>query len=131
MKFNEAMDALIQGKKVTREQWEKDVYFCVEDGLVNSYRPILEPFNYFENIMITENWLIEDEQGEFRFCDIIPYLLKGLKVKMNDWKDSFIYYDKQDKSLVLSTMRPYAYRPDFSSFIADDWIVIEDEVKKL
>ncbi len=122
MKFCEAMEALKNGSKVTREAWGKDIYFVMDDKDVKAYRPKLSAYLYNEDIMVSEGWMVGTEQEEFKFCDIIPCLRDGYEAKMKDWTNMFIYLDQSTKSLVLHSMDIYQFSPQFEDFLATDWI---------
>jgi len=125
MKFCEAMDKLKSGSKVTRKPWEDGVYFLMQGKDVKSYQPKLSTYNYNEDIMISDGWLVDNGNEEMKFCDIISFICKGSKAKMKDWKESFIYFDASIRGLVIHTMDCFPYIPDFDSFLADDWITVE------
>jgi hypothetical protein len=59
-----------------------------------------------------------------KFCEIIPYIRKGYKARMKDWKEAYIYYDNSVKGLVLQSMECFPFCPDFDSFLAEDWIEV-------
>jgi len=122
MKFNKAMEALQNGSKVTRQGWVGSIYFTLDGKEVKSYQPRLQPYAYDEDVMISDGWKVEGIEGEFKFYDIIDYLQQGLKAKIRDWKDSFIYFDRSAKYLVIHSMESFPYVIDFESFTAQDWV---------
>ncbi len=122
MKFSEAMEKLKSGSKVTRHPWRDGVYFMMVNGEVKSFQPKLSPYIYNEDIMISDGWLIEGEDKEYKFSEIIPLLLQHKKARLKDWKETFIFFDSQTKSLVVHSMDTFPFLPDFESFIAQDWI---------
>jgi hypothetical protein len=125
MKFCEAMAMLKQGSKVTRKPWADGVYFLLQGEDVKSFQPKLSAYHYNEDIMISEGWMVEGNEEEMSFCDIISFLQKGYKAKMKEWKECFIYFDHSINGLVVHSMEPFPYTPDFDSFIAEDWIEIK------
>lgn len=125
MKFSEAMEKLKSGAKVTRHPWSEGVYFKMDGNDVKSFQPKLLPYIYNEDIMVSDGWLIEGKVEEMNFCDIIPYLQKGGKAKMRDWKEMFIYLDQSIKSLVVNSMDVFPFTPQFDDFVAQDWVEIE------
>lgn len=127
MKFCEAMDLLKTGSKVTRHPWQEGVYFKMIGDEVKSFQPKLTPYIYDEDIMVSDGWLIDEnnnfsDQKEYKFCDIIPFLTRGYKVKLKEWNETFVYFDRDSKILVVNSMSIFPFIPDFSSFIAEDWI---------
>ena len=125
MKFSEAMDKLKEGSKVTRKPWSGGLYFLMQEGDVKSFQPKLSPYIYNEDIMVSEGWTLDNEDGEFKFCDIIPYLQKGAKAKLKEWREAHIFLDPSSHELLLHSMEQFPYLPDFPSFVAEDWMVIE------
>jgi hypothetical protein len=125
MKFCEAMDKLKNGSKVTRKPWGEGLYFLMQGEDVKSFQPKLSSYHYNEDIMVSDGWLVDDCKEEMKFCDIIPYIRKGSKAKMKQWKESFIYFDNSTKGLVIHSMECFPFTPDFDSFLAEDWITIE------
>lgn len=125
MKFCEAMDLLKSGSKITREPWKQGVYFLMVDNDVKSFQPKLAPYLYNEDIMISDGWIIDGREEEFEFCDLILYLVGGLRAWRKDWIDMFIYLDKDAKSLVIHSMDVFPFTPDFDSFTAYDWIELK------
>jgi hypothetical protein len=124
MKFCEAMDKLKEGAKVTREPWKEGVYFLMQNEDVKSFQPKLVPYIYNEDIMISGGWLVDDNEEEYSFCNIIPFLQQGSKAKLSDWKEMFIYLDRSTKSLVCHSMDAFPFTPQFSDFVSEDWMVI-------
>ena len=124
MKFSEAMEALKKGAKVTRSQWVGSIYFTMDGKDVKSYQPKLQPYVYDEDIMISNGWLVEGHEGEFNFYDIIDFLQQGVKAKRSDWKESYIYFDRTSKILVIHSMDVFPYSVDFESFVSQDWVML-------
>ncbi len=122
MKFCEAMNKLKAGSKVTRQPWKGGVYFILEEGDVKSMQPKLVPFIYSEDIMVSEGWVVVGKDEEYNFCEIVPFIQKGEKVKPKEWVQSYIFLDTTTKMLVLHSMEVQPSIPDFGSFTADDWI---------
>lgn len=125
MKFCDAMEMLKKGSKVTRHLWEEGLYFVMQGDDVKSFQPKLSSYLYNEDIMVSDGWIVDDGKEEMKFCDIIPYIRKGSKARMKDWKESFIYFDQSIKGLVIHSMDCFPFTPDFDSFLAEDWITIE------
>jgi hypothetical protein len=125
MKFCEAMDKLKSGAKVTRDPWKQGVYFLMDGNDVKSFQPKLAPYVYNEDIMVSDGWLIDGKEEEFKFCDIIPYLQQGSKAKLKEWKEMFIYLDQSIKGLVVNSMDIFPFTPQFDDFVAQDWVEIE------
>lgn len=122
MKFCEAMEELKSGNKVTRQPWIDGLYFLLDGEQIKSYQPVLRHYNYTEDIMVSNGWLIEGKECEYNFCDIIYLLQMGYKAKLKEWKDSYIYLDPTDKVLAISSMEVFPFMPQFSDFIAEDWV---------
>jgi hypothetical protein len=124
MKFSEIMDLLKSGSRVTREKWKDGVCFIYNAPDVISLQPRVTHFQYNESIMISEGWTIDtDYSKEYKFSEIIPFLMKGSIAKLKEWKkDNYIYLDKPTKMLVFHSMETFPFIPDFESFIAEDWI---------
>lgn len=83
------------------------------------------PYIYDDDIMVSDGWLVEGKEEEYKFCDIIPFLQSGLKAMLKDWKEMFIFVDRSTRSLVVHSMDQMPFIPDFESFTAIDWIEIE------
>lgn len=126
MKFNEAMDALQQGLKVTRQSWVGAIYFKMDGTDVKTYQPRAAIYAYNEDIMISEGWTVDGEEGVFKFSEIIAPLQKGKKAWLGDWpeKEMYIHYDQASQAIVLNSMEVYAFIPAFDAFIAQDWVSI-------
>lgn len=124
MKFCEAMDVLKNGGKVTRQVWKGSLYFMMQGEDVITYQPRLLEYQYDEDIMISDGWLVDDQRNpnQMTFCEVIPYLEDGYRAWISDWKDSFIYLDKTTGKLVLHMMESFPFIPAFESFTASDWI---------
>ncbi len=128
MKLKEAMIKMMDGNKVTRKPWIGSIYFIMnkETHKVESYKPHLVVFQFNEEIMISDGWKIDNSEDTYYFYDIIPFLQQGYKAWMKDWnEDSYIYYDESNKYLVILKMEYFSYMPDFESFTADDWVVLD------
>jgi hypothetical protein len=122
MKFCEAMDLLKAGKKVTRNDWKDGLYFILEEGKVHSYQPVVEHYAYNEDIMVSENWMVDGATESKSFCEIIPDLQNGSKAWMSDWKPEFFIYLDPQSGLVLHRMSQFPFNPSFEDFKANDWI---------
>lgn len=122
MKFNEAMQLLEKGKKVTRNPWLGSIYFMMEDNDIKCYQPKLQPYIYNENIMVSDGWMVEGVEGEFKFYDIIDQLQAGKKCHLKEWKETYIYLDRSIKTLVIHSMEVFPFAIDFAAFMAQDWV---------
>lgn len=122
MKFCEAMEKLKSGSKVTRHPWREGVYFLMEGNDVKSFQPKLSSYVYNEDIMVSDGWLVDDHEEEYKFCDIIGYLQQGSRARLKEWKETYIYFDTSMKLLAVHTMDAFPFIPDFESFVAQDWI---------
>ena len=120
----DAVEKLKLGSKVTRECWKDELYFSMYEGRIKSFRCMLNAFQYDEEIMISEDWNIDDDPKKYHFYEIIPFLQNGSKARLLDWKNQYIYYDKNEKILIISSMNTIDFSPDFQSFTANDWIEI-------
>lgn len=123
MNFSEAMEALQQGAKVTRKPWS-GIYFVMDGEHVRSYQQKLGVWNYDEDVMISDGWIVDGVEGEHKFSDIITYLQQGKRVWLKGWNEAYIQYDRQAQYLVSSFMDNFPYTPDFESFTATDWVTL-------
>lgn len=124
MKFSEAMEAMLKGSKVTRQGWVGSIYFVYENGNVQSYQPRIAPYQYDEDIMVSEGWKIKGEEDSYKFHEIIDPLMKGKSAYKEEWKDNYIYYDETFCSIGLFSMDNMKYTPTFESFTATDWVIL-------
>jgi len=124
MKFNEAMEYLQWGHKVSRSSWA-GMYLIMNDKQIEAYSPRIKHYLYNEEIMLSDGWLVEGFEGERKFYDVIDYLAQGASIRLKDWKEQFVFYDKADRSLAIHSMELTCYKPDFEDFAARDWMLIE------
>lgn len=125
MNFTEAMEKLKSGKKVSRETWRSSIYFLMKEDEVKCFYPTLMNYVYDENIMISKDWMIAGDKEKYKFCDIILRLQQGAKARLAHWKDEHIYLDRDSKQLIVHTMEPRSFVPDFESFTAEDWVELK------
>lgn len=125
MKFCEAMEMLIIGSKITRALWKNELYFSMDDNKVKTYQNTLKHYQYNEDIMVSDSWLVQGKEEEYKFYEIIPFLQQGKKAKIKDWKDSYIHIDPMENVLILNLVEEIPYMPHVSDFIAEDWIVYD------
>lgn len=124
MTFEEAMDLLSSGKKVTRFDWKDGLYFVLEEGHVASYQPVLEPYLYNEDIMVSDGWMVDGATESKKFSEIISDLELSAKAWMSDWKPEYYIYLDSGHGLVIHKMAKFDYHPSFNDFQANDWIEI-------
>jgi len=124
MKFSEAMEAMINGSKVTRQGWVGSIYFVYENKEVQSYQPNVSSYIYDETIMVSDNWKIKGEDNTYKFYEVIDHLLQGKKAYLEEWKDNYIYYDETFNSIGLFSLQNFKYTPAFESFTAIDWVIL-------
>ena len=124
MKFCEAVQSLKAGKKITRSSWKGSIQFLMVNDDIKSYQPRLTDFVYNEMIMVSTGWIVEGEDQQRDFCDIIPLLIQGKKVKFHEWDEEYIYLDKDTKHIVFYSMEIFPFVPAFEAFVAEDWIEI-------
>ncbi len=121
MNFSEAMDKLKEGKKVSRSAWNSG-YFLMVNGVIKAFKNELTYYTYTPDIMVSEEWIVDEQDGAFKFCEVVPLLMLGHKASFSDWENSYIIYNKQEKCLVRHSMEETIFTPDFDSFLAGDWI---------
>lgn len=126
MKFSEAMEKLNGGATVTREPWKNEVYFKCRGTVLYAFQPILSDYYYCEGIMLSTGWTVEGDSKEHSFSDIVPQLQKGLKIRQKNWEDEnkYLYLDKQTRRLVVQSLDEFVYTPEFSAFLAEDWVEV-------
>jgi hypothetical protein len=124
MKFNEAMEHLQWGHKVSRSSWA-GMYLIMNDKQIEAYSPRINHYIYNEEIMLSDGWLVEGMDGERKFYDIIDYIAQGATIRLKGWGEKFVFYDKIEHSLVIHSMELNYYKPDFEDFAAKDWMIIE------
>jgi len=122
MNFIEAMNCLTSGSKVTRYPWKETVYFLKVGDEVKSFQPVVGPYLFDQDIMISDGWIISGEEGEHKFSNTIPYLQKGCAIKRNDWNKLNVSLDRETKTLLITSIEISPYIPTFESFCAIDWI---------
>lgn len=125
MTFEEAMTELKSGKKVTRKLYKNELFLESNSYTIKAYRPILEPYIYDSDIMLSEDWLIDDLTGRFQFYEIVLYLQQGFKARIDGWKNKYIYLDHSSRQLIAHYFDEFVFMPSFIDFVADDWMVIE------
>ncbi len=126
MTFDEAMGVLKKGIKVTREGWKNSYHLSLEDDHVISYAPCVKYYIYDEDILISNGWLLGNDKKEYNFSQIIPHLRNGVRAKLKDWNDSYIYYSSQERDVMLYTIEQTKFIPNFKDFLADDWITLHE-----
>ena len=127
MNFSDAMEMLKDGAKITRAKWKNDLYFVMNGKDLLTYQPSLRLFNYDAEIIVSDGWVIDENDNlannaMYKFSDIIPFLSRGAKAKLNTWSNQFIYLEGH--SLVLSKMEIFPYIPVFEDFVATDWVKV-------
>ena len=132
MKFDDAVKEMVNGAKITRKPWYGQIYFKFEtvDGKegIHTYQPKLAHYTYNEDIMASDGWIVEGvEDKEWMFYDIIQFLQSGKKARLNTWnKECYIQYDPASQGLIYFSMEILPYTPGFDSFVAQDWMIVND-----
>lgn len=132
MNFSEAMQRLQEGCKVCRSNAAAPLFFKLVNNQVKCFQDSVVFYNYDESIFLSKGWEIiglefEGCKVEYAFYELMPHLQKGAKAKLKDsadWVDSYIYVDKESKTIVLKTILEHQFIPDLESLMAQDWIVI-------
>lgn len=122
MNFNEAMEKLKEGKKISRNIWKDTLYYQLKGSEIKTYQNKLDVFIYDEDIMLSNGWLLIGDTKEYSFVDLLPLLYKGAKATHKEWEKSYFYLELVTKTLIISTIYEQSFVPDFMSFLADDWI---------
>ena len=125
MNFNDATIQLKAGNKITRNDW-KGIYLMIKDNQLKSFMPLISKYQYDNNIIISDNWRVNNEPHDFNFSDIIPFLLKGKKAYRKDWDDTFIYFEPIMKELVVSYIDESTFVPQFECFYKQDWVILNE-----
>jgi hypothetical protein len=126
VKFCDAVNALKEGKKVTRQIYSNGLYFLMEDENVKSFQPVLQNYYYSEDIMISDSWLVDDDtSNEYSFSEIIPLLQSGYRARIKTWLDCYIYLDTSENTLVIHSMDSFPFMPQFNDFAAEDWMIVQ------
>ncbi len=134
MDFQEAIEEMKNGKKISRSKWGNEIFFKLDGFAIKSYRESICEFVYSEDIMISEGWVISEDNkdtvefnymNEYSFYEIISFLKEGYLAKPKEWNDAFIFFHPEDKMLVKNSMHEYVFVPLFGDFVAQDWVIIE------
>jgi hypothetical protein len=122
MNFSDAMEKLKSGSKITRHEWKSLLYFMMQDDVIKSFQSRISTYVYCEDIMTSSGWLIDSDEKEYSFCDIIGPLQSGSNARLKEWKEAYIYFDHSVKEIVIHNMEYYPFVPAFDSFVKEDWI---------
>jgi len=124
--FTEAVKALEQGKKITRDEWKDTLYFVKKNAGVYAFQKLIVRFEYTETILLSKDWYIEGHEKTFSFPEIIPFLEKGERVYISKDGVRYIYLDMTTGDLICYIEELLSYIPRFSDFITNDWIILHD-----
>lgn len=126
MEFKEAFEHLENGKKVRRRAWEDKTIYLMMGAELKCYRQECVVFNYDLSVFDDE-WFIIGKEEIYSFSALIPFLLKGNKIKLKHWPEGcFVEADSSKTCLIKHVNCEYDFIPTFGCLAADDWEVIED-----
>jgi hypothetical protein len=125
MKLKDAIEKAINGSKITRKLWANDYYFQYVNNEIKAFANIISNYIYTESIMNSDGWILDNGETDRKFHEIIIPLRRGIGARLPHWENSFIFYDAPTGDLLIKTVGESHFAPDFASFSADDWMVIE------
>lgn len=126
MEFSEALTELRNGKKIRRSTWNNELsYITIENGEVRGYTKATSSFGWDNNIILSDDWIVEDEEGFKSFPEAINALKQGKKVRLSNWKDQHIELDTQTNQIVLKHFIYGGYSPSFECYTANDWEILD------
>lgn len=129
MEFKEAMVHLRNHRKITRNVWACEYLEMDVMGKIKGYREEWAPFNFVIDIITSTDWVIEGEEDTMlSFEDILKPLKEGKSVKLKEWpKHCAIEIEKTLNSVFIRKICDFDFTPSFNCFLANDWMVIEEE----
>lgn len=125
MNFKEAMERATNGSKISRNLWKNDFYFQYVNDEIKAFSYLVSNYIYTESIMSSDGWILDNDEKYRKFHEIIIPLMNGNKARLPHWENSFIFYDRASGNLLIKTIGESNFSPDFASFSAEDWVVIE------
>jgi hypothetical protein len=125
MTLCEAVEMLKKGLAVTRMAWMGSVFFKMHHGEMRAYHITTTRFNCPEYMIFTHNWIVNDSLPNMSFCEIIPYLEQGLRIKMAGWDMQEIYLNESHEFILIHTAEQLDYQLDFKTLKATDWVIYE------
>jgi hypothetical protein len=131
VEFSHALLELKNGKKIRRKQWDKEHFISNENDLPSMYMLATSPYNLSCTIFLSDNWLIENDEGIFEedkqvnFDKAIKSISQNKRVKLSHWNDQYIVLDQQTRQLVLKHFVEIRYVPTYEDFVSFDWEVVQ------
>lgn len=129
MDFGTALEELKKENKIKRGSWRENIFLAFsKDKTVNSYIEALNSYSWDNDIILSEQWMIDSGKGYgtdlYPFTDAIKALAEGHSVKLSHWNDQHLYLDRQSQDVILKHFVECRYSPTFEDFISEDWIVL-------
>lgn len=124
MNFKEALIALQAGKKITRNINIKEWYLCIEGDEVKSHALATDYLKWDNNIILSHNWIIEDEGVDKSFYEAIDAAKRGKKIRLPSWGEGYAELDKQMNELVFKYYIYNIYTLTYQDFNANDWEIL-------
>lgn len=126
MNLNEAIKLLNNGKRICRQDWNRQ-YFLEKDPLniIKTYVNSTSHFNWTTSMFLEDDWIIMGDNNTdvsySSFPEAIEALKLGKTVRLPDWKEAYLIYDHNMKTVVLKNFYIHDWTPTFEDLCAEDW----------
>lgn len=139
MNFSEALEAMKQGKRASRRDWDKSFEGCFVSMENIENKPNLEFFvpsvslyTFDLSIALSEDWIVKTAHEVIKnvnFPALIEYLSAGAIAYLPGWdhRRDWIKLDHDKKNILLNTYFLRHIPIQYDSFIATDWFIIDEE----
>lgn len=130
MNFTQAIELLTDGVKITRSSWYGNMYLQKENldtgsclkATIKTYVKAVSNYSWSVEMFLSTDWMIgNDDSITVKFAEAIQALKTGYRVKLPEWKDMYLEFDGQSKTVVLHHWVSHDYQLSFNDFCEEDW----------
>lgn len=125
MNFANAYDALNEGHKIRRKDWEPLMHLKKVDNEVKTYRGEYTNFYADTSVILSTGWQVVDGDGkDLNFVEAIEQLRNKKKLTNAKWSgETFIFIDN-DKIAMCKPIE-YEFMPSWACLNAIDWVIMK------
>lgn len=124
MNFNKAYQALLDGYKIRRKEWEKLRYLIIKSDKVIAYQGEYTCFYNNPSILISTGWrVVNGDNKSISFIEAIEELRNKKYITRDDIGEAFLFIDNDQ--ITLCKPIEFVFMPTWKCLNSTDWEIFK------
>ncbi len=129
MDFSEALSALLEGHKVNRSGFAKDIKYIAfnnDEKELRYYWISAKSYPIDGELLSSKDWVLQGKEAEHSFAEMLKGLQEGRMASRLSWDDDkWLEYDATGREIVLRKYENLPMQLMWEDCAKQDWYIVD------